>query len=114
MLDGAGQSAEAIEILQKVIDESAPVQNVERVSRKVSMAQFYANNGNTSEAMALLDSINHEATISIFEPYVSIAMLKAALQYRQTGHFPSEFMHHVTKAIDFNHRLAQYDRETAL
>jgi len=114
MLDGAGRSAEAIEVLQKVIDNSESRGDVEIISRISSMALFYTNIGNTAKAKALLDNINHEATISVFEIYASIAMLEAAIQYKETGHFPSEMMHRVTKAIDLNHRFTQYDRHTAM
>lgn len=107
ILDGAGQSRKAIAVIDSL-------ENIDRVERLLSLAQFYANSGNTDKAKEYLDSINHDATQSVFEIYASIAMLKAALQFKESGRFPSELMHKVTKNMQLNHRFAQFDRQTAL
>lgn len=107
ILDGAGQSRKAIAVIDSL-------ENIDRVERLLSLAQFYANSGNTDKAKEYLDRINHDATQSVFEIYASIAMLKAALQFKESGRFPSELMHKVTKNMQLNHRFAQFDRQTAL
>lgn len=107
ILDGSGQSRKAIAVIDSL-------ENIDRVERLLSLAQFYANSGNTDKAKEYLDSINHDATQSVFEIYASIAMLKAALQFRESGRFPSELMHKVTKNMQLNYRFAQFDRQTAL
>lgn len=107
ILDGSGQSRKAIAVIDSL-------ENIDRVERLLSLAQFYANSGNTDKAKEYLDSINHDATQSVFEIYASIAMLKAALQFKESGRFPSELMHKVTKNMQLNYRFAQFDRQTAL
>lgn len=107
ILDGSGQSRKAIAVIDSL-------ENIDRVERLLSLAQFYANSGNTDKAKEYLDSINHDATQSVFEIYASIAMLKAALQFKVSGRFPSELMHKVTKNMQLNYRFAQFDRQTAL
>ncbi|MDE6464716.1 MAG: hypothetical protein K2L16_08835 [Muribaculaceae bacterium] len=114
ILDAAGHSRAAIAVLDSLDRHGAPVSDVERLSRRFARAQFYANSGNSARALSLLDSINHESTRSVFEVYASIAMLKAALQYRETGHFPAEMMHRVTKNMHRNYRFAQFDSTTAM
>lgn len=114
ILDGAGHSSRAIEITDSLYNDREPGSSYETVTRHISLAQFHANAGNLKRAIAHLDSINHEETKSVFETYASIAMLKAALQFRETGRFPSELMHKVTKNIHRNYMLAQFDRQTAL
>ena len=107
ILDGAGRSRRAIAVIDSL-------ENIDRVERLLSLAQFHANSGNTSKAKEYLDSINHDATQSVFEVYASVAMLKAALQFKESGRFPSELMHKVTKNMQLNYQFAQFDRQTAL
>ncbi|MDE6325484.1 MAG: hypothetical protein K2M02_04865 [Duncaniella sp.] len=107
ILDGAGRSRRAIAVIDSL-------ENIDRVERLISLAQFHANSGNTSKAKEYLDSINHDATQSVFEVYASVAMLKAALQFKESGRFPSELMHKVTKNMQLNYQFAQFDRQTAL
>lgn len=107
VLDGAGRSRRAIAVIDSL-------ENIDRVERLLSLAQFHANSGNTGKAKEYLDSINHDATQSVFEVYASVAMLKAALQFKESGRFPSELMHKVTKNMQRNYRFAQFDRQTAL
>lgn len=107
VLDGAGRSRRAIAVIDSL-------ENIDRVERLLSLAQFHANSGNTGKAKEYLDSINHDATQSVFEVYASVAMLKAALQFKESGRFPSELMHKVTKNMQLNYQFAQFDRQTAL
>ena len=109
--DGAGQSSKAISVTDSLVRSGADINRVERL---LSLAQFNANAGNTANAKSFLDSINHDATQNVFEVYASIAMLKAALQYRETGRFPTELMHKVTKNIHRNYQLVRFDRQTAM
>ncbi len=111
ILDGAGQSSKAISVTDSLVLSGAGINRVERL---LSLAQFNANAGNTANAKSFLDSINHDATQNVFEVYASIAMLKAALQYRETGRFPTELMHKVTKNIHRNYQLVRFDRQTAM
>lgn len=114
ILDGAGYSSRAVSVIDSLNRNGVPTDNVEDVCRRVSLALFYANLGNTDKAKELLGSINHEGTQSVFEVYASIAMLKSALQFKDTGHFPSELMHEVTKTMQHSYQFAQFDRQTAL
>ncbi|MCM1094238.1 MAG: hypothetical protein NC421_09805 [Lachnospiraceae bacterium] len=114
MLDGAGHSSKAIEILDHAYDNTQPLNNVNKVIRRVSLAQFYANTGNTAKAKELLDSINIDGTQSIVEIYATIGMLKAAIEFKESGHFPSELMHQITKNMHLNFQLSQIDRQTAM
>ena len=114
ILDGAGHSSRAIAITDSLYSDRKPENSYEKVTRHITLAQLHANAGNLKTATAHLDSINHEETKSIFETYASIAMLKAALEFKQSGRFPSELMHKVTKNIHRSHMLAQFDRQTAL
>lgn len=114
ILDGAGHSPEAIKVMNSLHDDSASVDIGERIGRRISLALFYANSGETGKAKELLDSINLDGTKSVFEIYASIAMMKAALQFKESGRFPSGMMHEVTKNMHRDYRLAQFDRQTAL
>lgn len=115
ILDGAGQSHRAISIVDSVYQSMLhPDNGHDRILRIGATAQFYANTGNTAKAKALLDSINHDNTQNIFEIYTYIAILRAGIQYKETGRFPTNMMHRVTKNIDRNFQLAQFDRQTAL
>lgn len=114
MLNGSGQSQEAIGILDRLRAESDTMSKVEEVSWKVSEAEYYANAGDPERAKALLGSINHEATQSVFEIYSYIGMLKVALAYKETGHIPAELMRRVTKHLHRSHLMTQQDREKAL
>lgn len=114
ILDGAGYPSKAIGIIDSLNRYGNPVDQGERISRMFALAQFYANSGDIKKANVLLDSINHDGTQSAFEIYSSIAMLKAALQYKDTGRFPSELMHEVSKTMQRNYRLVQFDRQTAM
>ena len=114
ILDGAGRPAEAAEIVGRLNEEDGQVNDVEKVSRMVSLAQFYANSGNIKKAETMLDSINHDATRSVIEAYLSIGMLKAAIQFKETGRFPSEMMRKITKDVHRSYTISQYDRQTAL
>lgn len=114
ILDGAGHSREAIAIMDSLYRNGESINEVERVCQKVFLAQCYANAGNIAKTKELLDSINHDATQSVFEVYAYIGMLKAAIKFKESGQFPSEMMHKVTKALHRNYMLSQYDRQTAL
>lgn len=114
ILDGAGQSAKALAIfdsLQKRSDDKSSDREIEFM---ISRAQCYANAGNPMKANQLLDSINHDATQGVFELYSYIAMLKAALQYQETGRIPGYFLTKVAKNIHRAHMRTLYDRQTAL
>lgn len=114
MLNGNGQTHKAVDILLSIYPDDNKLSNEEKIYKRLSLAQYYANLGNTTKSNELLDSINHLGTVDYFEVYSSIAMLKAALQYNETGTFPAELMHEISKNIDLKHRMAQFDRETAL
>lgn len=114
ILDGAGQSQKAIAVLDSVYSGNDSIDIVEEVNVDVSKAEFYANSGDMASARALLDSINHEATKSVFEVYACIGILKAAIQYRETGRLPSEMMRRVVKTLHRSYWLSQYDRQTAM
>ncbi len=114
MLNGSGQSQKAIGILDRLRAERDTMSKVEEVSWKVSEAEYYANAGDPARAKALLGSINHEATQSVFEIYSYIGMLKVALAYKETGHIPAELMRRVTKHLHRSHLMTQQDREKAL
>lgn len=114
ILDGAGHSSRAIEIIDSLYHGKAPANESEKINLIFSLAQFHANAGNTKRALQLLDSINLDGTQSYFEIYASVAMLKAALQLKESGRFPSELMHKVTKNIQRNYLLSQFDRQTAM
>lgn len=114
ILDGAGHSSDAVKIMDSIYRHSAPIGETEKVQREVSLAQFYANSGDIHRANALLDSINHDGTQSVFEIYAYIGMLKTALQFQESGKLPSDLMHQVTKNMHRNYRFAQFDRQTAM
>ena len=114
MLNGNRQTQKAVEILLSIYPDDKKLSDGEKIYKRLSLAQYYANLGNTAKAKELLDSINHMGTGDYFEVYTSIAMLKAALQYKETGRFPTELMHESSKNIDLKHRMARFDRETAL
>lgn len=114
MLDAAGYSAKAIDIIDNAYGNPHDLKTSDNVTRLISLAQYYANTGNTSKAKELLDSINIDGTQSVFEVYSSIGMLKTAIDYKQSGHFPAEFMHEVAKTMHLNFRLSQIDRQTAM
>lgn len=114
VLDGAGHPREAIALMDSLYGEGGPLDDVEEVCRKVSMAQFHADAGDIATAMEFLDSINHDGTQSVFEVYAYIGMLKSALEFRQKGRFPAELMKEVTKNMHRNYRFAQFDRQTAM
>lgn len=114
ILDGAGYSAKAIAVMDSLGKRGEPVDGVEKVSRMFSLAQFYANSGDTWKAAELLDSINHDGVKPVLEAYASVGMLKAALEFKRTGHFPAMLMHKITKNMHRNYRFAQFDRQTAM
>lgn len=114
ILDGSGHSSEAVRIIDSIYRNNGPIDATEQVQRKVSLAQFYANSGDVHKANALLDSINHDGTQSVFEIYAYIGMLKTALQFNESGKLPSDLMHQVTKNMHRNYRFAQFDRQTAM
>lgn len=114
ILDGAGYSAKAIAVMDSLGRHGEPVDGVEKVSRMFSLAQFYANSGDTGKAAELLDSINHDGVKPVLEAYASVGMLKAALDFKRTGHFPAMLMHKITKNMHRNYRFAQFDRQTAM
>ena len=114
MLNNNGQSQKAIDILLSIYPDDSKLNDEDKLYKKLSYALYLANLGETRKANEVIDGINHTATKEYFEMYSSIAMLKAALQYKETGKLPTELMHEVSKNIDFNHRLAQYDRQTAM
>ena len=114
ILNGAGLPRRAIGVIDSLDRFGGPVDEGERVARRLALAQFYANAGEARRARQILDSINHDGTRSVMEVYASIAMLKAALQYAGSGQFPSEMMHKVTKNMHRNYQFAQFDRQTAM
>lgn len=114
ILDGAGRSAKAIALIDSLYRTGGPTDDVNSVQRRMSLAQFYANSGQTKKAMELLDSINHDGTKSVFEVYAFIGMLKAALQFKETGRLPYELMHRVPRNLHRHYELAQFDRQTAM
>ena len=114
LLNGNGQTQKAVDILLSIYPEDNKLSTEEKIYKRLSLAQYYANLGNTVKSSELLDSINHMGTKDYFEVYSSVAMLKAALQYKATGRFPAELMHEYSKNIDHKHRMTQFDRETAL
>lgn len=114
VLGGTGYSPEAIEVMDSLYRDAEPLDDVEDVCRRVSLAQFYVNSGDTAEAKELLGSINHDATQSVFEVYANIGMLKAAIEFNESGRFPTELMHEVSKTLYRNYTLSQFDRQTAL
>lgn len=114
ILDAAGYSSKAIDIIDNAYGNPNDLRSGDKVTRLISLAQYYANTGNTSKAKELLDSINIDGTQSVFEVYSSIGMLKTAIEYKQSGHFPAEFMHEVAKTMHLNFRLSQIDRQTAM
>lgn len=114
ILDGAGYASEAIDLIDSLYNDNRAVNDVEKVKLKLTRAQFYANAGNAEKAKKLLGSINHEGTKSVFEIYASIAMLRAALEFKETGVFPSHLMHKVSKNMQMNYQFAQFDRQTAM
>ncbi|MDE5795741.1 MAG: hypothetical protein K2H75_01390, partial [Muribaculaceae bacterium] len=113
-LDGSDHSAEAIEVMNRVYHHEESVNDIENIYRQISLSQFYANSGNTNKAQELLDSINYDATQPMFEIYGYIGMLKAALQFKESGRLPSVLMHNVTRNLYRNYRFSQFDRQTAL
>lgn len=114
ILDGAGRSADAVSVIDSLYARKGELSDVEKVCYKVDKAQYLANSGRAEEALRLLESINHENTQSVSEVYSYIGMLKAALQFRQTGRFPGDMAHRTTKTLHRNFQLSQYDRQTAL
>lgn len=114
ILNGAGYASKSVDIIDSIYSKKEKINDVEKVGMTLSLAQFYANSGNTEKAKQLLGGINHEATKSVFEVYVSIAMLKAALEFKETGIFPSNLMHKVSKNVQLNYQFAQFDRQTAM
>lgn len=113
-MNGNGQPQKAVDILLSIYPEDNKLSTEEKIYKRLSLAQYYANLGNTVKSSELLDSINQMGTKDYFEVYSSVAMLKAALQYKVTGRFPAELMHEYSKNIDHKHRMTQFDRETAL
>lgn len=114
MLDGAGRPREAVAVMTDIMANCPHPFEEERVSRHLSMAQFEANAGNLDKAQSHLDSIPEEVAAGNVELNASKAMLEGAIAFRKTGHFPAGVMHGVAKALDLNHRMTRYDRETAM
>lgn len=114
ILDGAGRSTDAVSLIDSLYAGKEELSDVEKVCYKVDKAQYLANSGRAEEARRLLESINHENTQSVSEVYSYIGMLKAALQFSQTGRFPGDMAHRTTKTLHRNFQLSQYDRQTAL
>lgn len=113
-LDANGQSTEAIAVLNRIYPEGVAGEDADKLYRKLSLAQYHANSGHPDKAKALIDNINLDGTQSYFELYSAIAMLRAALDYKMTGTFPTDLMHKVAKNMDRNHRLAQFNQQTAM
>lgn len=114
MLAANGDAKKSIEIIFRIFPDDSQLNSEKRLIKNVSLAQYYANLGDTGQANMWLEKINQDGTREYLETYSYIAMLKAALQYKETGRFPAELMHKVSKNIDLKHRMTQYDRETAL
>lgn len=114
MLDGVGRAREAVAVMEELMANCPPPFEEERASRHLSMAQFEANAGDLDMAQRHLDSIPEEIAVRNVELNASKAMLEGAIAFRKTGHFPAGVMHGVAKALDLNHRLTRYDRETAM
>ena len=113
-LDGAGLSAKAITLMDSVYCDQHSSDSGERIEHMVSMAQYYANVGNIYRSKELLDSIDLDGVQSVFEIYAAAGMLKAAISFKETGHFPAELMHDISKTMHRNLTLLQYDKQTAL
>lgn len=114
ILDGAGNSSDAVRVMDSIYRNSGDAGATGQVQRMVSLAQFYANLGDIHKAKALLDSINHDGTQSVFEIYAYIGMLKTALQFKADGRLPSDLIHKVTKNMHRNYRFAQFNQQTAM
>ncbi len=114
ILDGAGYPHKAIAVLDSIYQNGVPLNDVDRVGRLVSLAQFNINAKNLGRAKTLLDSINIDGVRSVFEIYVTAAMLKGVVEYETTGRFPSELMHRITKTIHRDYQLSRFDRQTAM
>lgn len=114
LLDGAGHPREAIAVIDSLCRNGGPVGEVEKIARIFALAQFHANAGDSAKAWELLEMINQDATQSVFEVYASVAMLKAALQFKESGRFPSEVMHEVTKTMQRDYHFEQLNCQTAM
>lgn len=104
----------AISIIDSLYRDEPQKNNVDRFYRFMTLARFCANAGRITEAQQMLDSINIDGTRSVFEIYSSAAMFKAAMQFKETGIFPSVLMHEVSKNLENTYMLAQYDSRTAM
>lgn len=113
-LNAGGRPDRALAIIDSLRSAGVKTSEADEVNMRVSEAEYLANAGDQHKARAILESINHEGTRDVFEVYSYIGMLKAAMQYRESGRFPSELMHRVSKQLHRSHVMAQYDRQKAL
>ncbi|MDE5646527.1 MAG: LuxR C-terminal-related transcriptional regulator [Muribaculaceae bacterium] len=114
LIDGAGYHREAVELLEKAHRSTETTDTVTLVSRTITAAKIYANAGDLDKAMEYLGRINHDATITVFEVYMFQAILKAAIQFRKTGVFPTDLMYRTSRAVYKRHLATELDRYTAL
>lgn len=114
VIDGAGRHREALELLLQADKKGETTDTARFVLRTIMMAKLYANSGDLDKAMEYLGRINHDATITVFEVYMFQAMLKAAICFKESGVFPSDFMYRTSRAVYKKHLATEIDRYTAL
>lgn len=114
ILDGAGRTDEAIEVMDDIITRTEAPREMERISRLLSLAQFKASVGCLSEAKELISQIEKSQALSFIEVYIKVCLLKIGIAYKETGHFPASEMHKVPKKVDLMSRMLMNDRETAM
>ena len=114
ILNGSGRPHDAIRVTEGIYPSLDSLPPGERISAMMSLADFYANAGDTRKAVALLDSLDRYGTQSVFDIYASIAMLRTAIEFKETGHIPGGLMHEVTRNMARDYRMAQFDSQTAM
>nr|MBD5377120.1 hypothetical protein [Bacteroides sp.] len=114
ILEGAGKSDEALRVMERVEALGPAPDATEHESRLLSLAQFRLSNGDTSGALAALDSLNEANLAQHPEAYVRAGILRSAIEYKKTGKLPVNELVMIPKRAETSLRLALLDRMTAL
>ncbi len=113
-LQGAGQHAKAIELMENMMAHTPAGNPMEQVSRALSMAEFQLNAGNTAEANRHLSTIDEQLVAPHPEAYIKMALLRSAIEYSNKGRISADVMQNAPKRAGQAFSLALLDRRTAI
>lgn len=113
-LQGAGQHAKAIVLMEDMMANTPAGNPMEQVSRALSMAEFQLNAGNTAEANRYLSTIDEQLVAPHPEAYIKMALLRSAIEYSDKGRIPADVMQNAPKRAGQAFSLALLDRRTAI